>query len=73
MSVSSEMLKNTGKLLMGGKNLRSSGSSTAKKIIKCLETTGFSLGAGALLIGGIVVVLRSAQDFWKPIERIGRR
>lgn len=72
MSMASEVCKNTGKLLLGGKNLKSSGGSM-KMAIKCLETTGFSLGAAALLVGGIVIVIKAAQDFGKPIERIGRR
>lgn len=73
MSMASEVYKNTGKLLMGGRNLKSSGGSITKMAIKCLETTAFSLGAGALLVGGIVIVIKAAQDFGKPIERIGRR
>lgn len=72
-NMASEVCKQTGKLLMGGRNLKSSGNRVVKVAIKCLETTAFSLGAGALLVGGIVIVIKAAQDFGRPIERIGRR
>lgn len=69
--ISLDTMKQTGKL-MGTRNFRSSGGSL-KYMIKCFETGAFVLGAGALFLGGVVLAVKSMQDFGKPIDRIGGR